>query len=82
MKITPTELRSNLYKILDTVLETHESIEISRKGKTLRLSLVESPTDKSHKLAHLKPHPDIINGNPEDIIDVDWTSSWDEENNI
>lgn len=81
MKITPTELRSNLYKLLDQVLETQQPIEIIRKGKTLRLSVIEKTTN-SHKLAHLKPHPHTISGDPEDIINVDWQSFWHGEKDI
>ena len=74
MTITPTQLRANLYRILDTVIETQQSIEIIRKGKILKL-IPERKKSKS-KLAHLKPHPGTIRGNPESLVHIDWSSRW------
>ncbi|MDA9272279.1 type II toxin-antitoxin system Phd/YefM family antitoxin [bacterium] len=74
MTITPTQLRANLYKVLDQVLETHQPIEILRKGQILKL-IIE---DKQHhrKLTNLEPHPDAILGDPNDFVDADWSSYW------
>ena len=37
MKVSATELRQNLYRIIDAVLETGESVEIARKGGSVRI---------------------------------------------
>ena len=72
--ITPTQLRTNLYKILDQVIETEKPIEIIRKGKKLKLVLEKGR--KRGKLANLKPHPGTIIGNPDSLVHVDWSSHW------
>ena len=73
-KITVTELRGNIYKLLDEVLSTGIPIEINKGGKKLKIM----PVDKSDKLQNLVSRPDVIKGNPEDLISV----SWEKEVNI
>jgi len=72
--VTATELRSNIYKLLDEVLETGVPIEISKGGQTLKIV----PSEPVDKLKNLKPHPDFINGDPEDFVSM----SWEEEINL
>lgn len=66
--VSPTELRSNIYKLLDEVLNSGVPLEINKGGKLLRIV----PVAKSNKLANLKPKPDIIVGNPDDLVDISW----------
>ncbi len=78
MRVSLTLLRSNLYKIVDQVLETGIPVEIERKGKILKI-LSER---KLSKLSHLQAHPNVINGNPNDIIDIDWLKEWHEDGHL
>ena len=71
--IGPTELRKNIYKILDTVLETGSPVEIKRKGKILRITPAE-PVDKFQRLT---PRPDVIQGDPDDLIHIEWEVDFD-----
>lgn len=66
--ITVTELRGNIYKLLDEVLRTGIPIEVKKGGKKLRIV----PTEPSSKLQNLISRPDVINGNPEDIVHITW----------
>lgn len=81
MSITPTQLRADLYNILDKVIETHEPIEISRNGYTLKL-VVEEKNAKKNKLATLKPHPGTLKGDPDSIVSIDWSSYWQGDKEI
>ena len=72
LEITPTELRKNIYKLLDQVLESGDPIEIKRKGKRLLIA----PAEPEKKLERLESHPDCIVGNPEDFVHVDWSGEW------
>ena len=67
-KITVTELRGNIYKLLDEVLSTGIPIEINKGGKKLKIM----PVDKSDKLQNLVSRPDVIKGNPDDLVSVSW----------
>ncbi len=69
--MTASQLRQNIYRALDQVLETGVPLEIERKGKTLRIV----PAAPHNKLDNLKPR-DCLRGNPEDIIDIDWLREW------
>ncbi|MEB3309051.1 MAG: type II toxin-antitoxin system Phd/YefM family antitoxin [Snowella sp.] len=72
--ITPTELRGNLYNLLDEVLKTGIPLEIERGGKRLRIVPVEIG-DKLQRLVH---RPDVILGDPNDLVSV----SWEQEVNL
>lgn len=74
MTVTPTQLRENLYKMLDQVIETQKPIEILRKGQIVKL-VFESKKEPC-KLATLKPHPEALCDDPEHYVKMDWSSSW------
>jgi prevent-host-death family protein len=70
MKISATELRQNLYRIIDTVLETGEPVEIARKGGTVRIV----PDKRGTIWDRLEVH-DVILGE----IEGPWDGIWDGE---
>jgi prevent-host-death family protein len=78
MPISITKLRADLYKIVDQVIETGLPIEIERHGQKVQIIAV----DKKSKLANLKSHPGTIIGNPEDYVHIDWSSEWNEGENL
>ena len=65
---TPTQLRSNLYRILDDVALTGIPIEIHKGGKRFRIV----PLAQVDKLSQLKKRTDFINGDPDDLIHMNW----------
>lgn len=69
--LTPSKLRANLYRILDLVLDTGQPVEIDRKGK--RLKIVRENGDR---LDLLKPHPDYLRADREEIVHMDWSKEW------
>ena len=69
--MTTSQLRQNIYKLLDQVLETGVPLEIERKGRKLRIA-PERPGDK---LANLKRR-DCLVGDPEDLVQMDWSKEW------
>jgi sugar/nucleoside kinase (ribokinase family) len=74
MKLTATKLRENIYAILDQVLATGQPVEIERNGRTLRLQAV----DTGSRLDRVVPRADYIIGNPEDLVELDWSQEWSE----
>lgn len=66
--ISVTELRGNIYKLLDEVLNTGVPIEIIRKGKKLTIT----PEENVDKLQNLISRPNVIKGNPEDLVNIHW----------
>ena len=66
--VSPTELRSNIYKLLDEVLNSGVPIEINKGGKLLRIV----PVAKSNKLQNLISRPNVIKGNPDDLVNISW----------
>jgi len=69
--MTASQLRQNIYQLLDQVLDTGLPLEIERKGRRLRI-VPESPRDK---LDNLKRR-DCLVGDPEDIVHMDWSKEW------
>lgn len=69
--ITPSELRQNLYNLLDQVILTGEPIEIKRKDKILKIIVEPSKS----KLDNLKKR-DVLNCVPDGIIHNNWEKEW------
>lgn len=72
MAVTASQLRQDVYRLLDEVLESGVPIEIERRGRRLRIV----PVDSGSKLGRIKGNPDAIVGDPAELIHIDWTSSW------
>jgi len=66
--VTPTELRANIYKLLEEVLETGVPLEINKGKKRLRIV----PVEQGQKLQNLVNRPDVIQGDPEDLVNISW----------
>jgi hypothetical protein len=73
MSVTASELRQNVYRLLDRSLETGEPLEVRRKGQLLRI-VPEPPA--GGKLGALVPH-DCVTGDPADLVHMDWSETWD-----
>jgi hypothetical protein len=66
--VTPTQLRTNIYNLLDEVLETGLPLEIKKGDKKLRIV----PVDKVDKLKNLISRPEAIQGDPDDLVEINW----------
>ncbi|MCX6615372.1 MAG: type II toxin-antitoxin system prevent-host-death family antitoxin [Acidobacteria bacterium] len=73
MKITASKLRENVYRILDQAIATGTPVEIVRKGRIVRIV----PAKRASKLARLKKRRGF-DGDPDDIIGMDWSKEWTE----
>lgn len=69
--MTASELRQNIYQLLDQVLDTGVPLEIERKGRKLRII----PEPQRNKLDNLQRR-DCLVGDPEDIVHMDWSKEW------
>ena len=67
MKVTASELRANIYSILDQVLETGGPVEVTHKGKMLKII----PEKRLSKVSRLKKRNCIV-GDPEDLVHMNW----------
>ncbi len=72
MTITASELRQNVYRLLDEVLASGVPLEVERGGRRLRIVPVVAP----EKLSRLSAHPGTIAGDPEDLVHLDWSGEW------
>lgn len=66
--VSPTELRTNVYQLLDEVLKSGLPIEIKKGDR--RLQIV--PIEKADKFQNLVSRPDIIAGDPEELVTLGW----------
>jgi len=71
MPVKPSQLRENIYRILDQVLDTGIPVEIERHGKLLRIIPVETRS----KLDNLKSRPYLLS-DAEDLVHLDWSGEW------
>lgn len=76
MKVTATKLRSELYQILDRVLATGESVEVTRAEGTVVIKPLLSEKRSRPGKRKPKPNPNLVVGDPDDLIHFDWVSHW------
>lgn len=74
MTLTASQLRQNIYRILDQVLETGVPVVVRRDGRELRIVPVQPAAGA--KLDNLRPHPKAVVGDPEDLVHMDWSGEW------
>ncbi len=71
MTITPTDLRKNLFKLLDEVISSGKTLEINRNGTIVKIV----PPKKISKFDKLQKH-DTMLCLPKDIIENSWEKEW------
>ena len=77
MRLAATQLRSELYRVLDRVLESGETVEVVRPKGTvvLHAAEVKAGSKKSRRRAPGK-NPNLVVGNPDDLVNFDWSKHW------
>jgi hypothetical protein len=73
-KYTASELRADVYRVLDSVLETGASVEIERKGRVLRI-VADAPPSRLSRLVKRK----VLKGSADSIVHMDWSKYWKPE---
>lgn len=66
--VTPTELRTDIYNLLDEILQTGLPIEIKKGDRRLRII----PVEKMDKFQNLISRSDVIQGDPDSLVLVNW----------
>ena len=74
MKVTASQLRANIYRILDQVARTGVPVEIVRRRR--RLKIVAADTATAGRLERLKARPRALLGDPEGLVHLDWSKEW------
>ena len=67
-----TNLRNNLFRILDKAARTGQSVEIESKGRRFKIKTL----DQSDRFANLQKHPDVFSGDLDQLINIDWMKEW------
>lgn len=79
--LTPSKLRADVYRILDRVLATGEPVQVERKGRRLVISPAEGPggpePPRRRRLEDFAISPTLLVGDPDDIVEIDWSRYWD-----
>ncbi len=70
--LTATELRRNIYRVLDEVLSTGEAQEVIRHGRKLRI-VPEQPVRRD--LTRL-PRREGLLCSPDELIETSWEDAW------
>jgi hypothetical protein len=74
MAVTASKLRADIYRILDRILSTGVPVEVVRGRRKLRIVPTESV--EAGKLANLNNRPEVLKGDPESIVHMDWSKEW------
>lgn len=73
MRVTPSQLRADVYNLIDRVIETGEALEIERRGVVVRLV----PPQERTWLDRLAVRDGVVVGDPEDLVHLDWSADWE-----
>lgn len=76
MKLTATQLRSELYRVLDRVLETGEPVEVERASGTIVIRRLESPRVAKKARRTARGNPRLVVGDPDELVHFDWSRHW------
>ncbi|MBF0366178.1 MAG: hypothetical protein HQK50_11440 [Oligoflexia bacterium] len=74
MKLTASQLRENIYKILDTIVDTGTPVEIERNGHILQIISVKRSYSKLSKLTRRK----VTDEDSDYFTHIDWSHEWKE----
>lgn len=68
MSLSITKLRADLYNIIDNVIATGIPAAIERKGRQIKIIVDDNQLPK---LNNLVAHPNVIQCDPESLINLD-----------
>jgi len=71
-EVSVTELRRSIYKLLDQVAESGQSLTVRSKGR----KLVIRPVDRPSRLSRLEVHPDCLVEDLDTLVEIDWSGQW------
>jgi hypothetical protein len=75
--VNATKLRADLYTVLDQVIQSGKPVTIERKGRRLILCVDESELRaRPKRVVWPKPRPQWVNGNVDDLFEIDWSKEW------
>jgi antitoxin (DNA-binding transcriptional repressor) of toxin-antitoxin stability system len=69
--LSASEVRRDIYRLLDQVLQTGQPVEILRKGKRLRIVPAE-PVGRLDRLVSRS----YLAVEPEALVHLDWSGEW------
>jgi hypothetical protein len=72
MEMTASALRRDIDRILDWVIETGEPVIVERHGQRVRISAEDVPS----RLDALVRRPDVVVGDSNDFVHLNWSSDW------
>ena len=78
MAVTASQLRADVYNLLDRVLETGVPLEIERSGRILRI-VADNPGGWMSRLEREPRREGVTAGNPDDLVHIDWSGDWKPE---
>ena len=73
MAMTATQLRQNVYRVLDEVLETGKPQEILRNGRKL---LIVSSEPKRRRFEDA-PKRQVLNCSFDELVETSWEKAWE-----
>ena len=73
--ITATQLRNNIYRILDEVLDSGEALEVVRKGRKLLIVPAKSGRRRLEGL----PRRKLTTCSFDELVETSWENAWNPE---
>jgi hypothetical protein len=75
-KVSATYLRQHIYELLDKVLATGKPLVVERNGRQLQVVALSSGAPTKRRVAEWVERDDILVGDFDDIVHIDWSQGW------
>jgi len=69
--LTASQLRANIYRVLDEILRSGRPIEIERNGQRIQIRPLAAPS----RLGRLVRRS-VVKGSPKRFVHLDWSGQW------
>lgn len=69
-----TELRKNIFAVLDRVIDEGTPVVIERRNRILKI-VTETPPSRIERLKN-KDREKCFAGNSDEILSIDWAAEW------
>lgn len=73
-------LRTQLFRVVDRIIETGEPVEIERNGHRLVMHLL--PATSRGRLDNLNHHPEVWQGTLQELDQLNTEWEWNEPDNL
>jgi hypothetical protein len=75
--LSATRLRADLYRVLESVITSGQSVEVVLRGRKVRIVSIEPVS----RVQSMQSRADYIVGDPDELVRPNFDAAWDRKPN-